>query len=249
MLKRLFHVLTLMLAFCLVTVSFVSGVGGQLVQPETESGGVHIQTEVQQKLMHVSIQNNNLSVELVDAEFGTVLQSIAQKSGFRVVIGGDVFNKKLNTKFEDMELERGVMRLFNLIREKNYAMKYDAKGKLDVIEIFESTASASAPAMMQPQVRPQVQRPAFIPPMPQSDSAASLPVPAPGRRPVPIRPPSIRSRALPQVGHQPSTIQAPNNSMQEQTENEPQNDIEEEVKEIPYMPIQKRPVYIPPKTP
>lgn len=248
MLKRLFHALTLMLAFCLVSVSFVSGVGGQLVQPETESGGVHIQPEVQQKLMHVSIQNNNLSVELVDAEFGAVLQSIAQKSGFRVVIGGDVFNKKLNTKFDDMELERGVMRLFNLIREKNYAMKYDAKGKLDVIEVFESTASASAPAMMQPQVRPQVQRPVFIPPATQPVPSAATTAPAVRNRPLPLRPPFVRSRPMPQSVQPQNSPQLPQNN-NDDMDDDSDDGTEEEVKEIPYIPIQKRPVYIPPKTP
>ena len=247
MLKKPCNVLTMMLAFCIVTVIVVSGVHGQIVQQETEPGGDQSQPEVKQKISFINIQNNNLSVELVDAEFGAVLQSIAQKSGFRVVIGGNAFNKKVSTKFDDMELERGLMRLFNLIREKNYAIKYDSKGKLDLIEVFAGTASSSAPAGMQPQIGPQMQRPVFIPPAPQ---AVSPPAPSTApdvrNRPVPLRPPFIRSRPVPQSGQpqtSPQVIQDNDDEMDDDSDT-----AEEAVKEIPYIPPQKKPIYIPPKT-
>ncbi len=217
--------------------------------PETppDADGQTLQQEISRKVSNINVHDNSLSVELADAEFGAVLQTIAQQSGFRVVMAGDVFNRKLSTKFEGMELERGLMRLFNLIREKNYAIKYDTKGKISLIEVFQGTASAM-PGKLQPVMRPQVQRPAFIPPMPQTDPAAAVPSPV-TRRPVPARPPNIRSRALPQMGLQPSPMQAPPAVSGEQADTEFQNGNEEEVREIPYIPVQKRPVYIPPKTP
>lgn len=243
------------LAFFLMllgTVLFPSGtIFSQTIMngPDTppEADGQTLQQEISRKVSNINVQNNSLSVELADAEFGAVLQTIAQQSGFRVVMAGDVFNRKLSTKFEGMELERGLMRLFNLIREKNYAIKYDTKGKISLIEVFQGTASAM-PGKLQPVARPQVQRHPFIPPIPQADTATGILSPATSR-PMTARPPSIRPRALPQMGQQPSAMQVPPAVSEEQTDTEFQNGNEEEVREIPYIPVQKRPVYIPPKTP
>jgi|Deesub1362A_J573_1020465.scaffolds.fasta_scaffold00013_134 hypothetical protein len=101
--------------------------------------------------LHININNDRLSVELENVAFGRVLTEIAMKAGFQVDISSDVYEKKLSTRFKDMDIQRGIRRLLSLINEKNYFIYYDSEGSIRKLEVY-STAS-SKPAAGRPAPR------------------------------------------------------------------------------------------------
>lgn len=164
----------------------------------------------------VELQGNLLSVDLVNAEFGEVMQKIAEKAGLNIEIGGDVPHRRLSTKFRDVELERGIVRLLSLVKEKNYSLKYDLAGALNRVEIYGGIVPSppqqarppmpGIPQSPRPFSGPVPQRPDSMPatpsrkvtsPSPASKSgltrfppapAAQAPVPSPLSRPAPALP-------------------------------------------------------------
>ncbi len=86
------------------------------------------------------------------------MKSIAEKSGFELKMSGNVYNKKISTKFNDIDLDKGIARLLALIREKNYMVHYDKEGMLSKVEIYgEISASSKAPEPKK-SVSPRYQR-------------------------------------------------------------------------------------------
>jgi hypothetical protein len=130
------------------------------------------------KVMNINVKGNLLSVKLLNAEFGAVLNDIAQKAGFQVDIGSDAYSKRLSTDFEDVEIERGILRLLTLIREKNYSIHYDSKGFLSKLEVFGGAIIEKPQAGRQP-IRPAVtQRPIPVrPPAPTLPRPLQPPAP------------------------------------------------------------------------
>ena len=107
----------------------------------------------------IELKDNLLSVELINAEFGKALRSIAAKAGFKVEIKSDSSGKKLSTKFSDVDIESGITRLFTIVKEKNYLMHYDTKGAISLIEVGSSAVRRPV-AGTRPQILsgPQVKR-------------------------------------------------------------------------------------------
>lgn len=195
---------------------------------ETAISGEQPKPEIPVQVSNIDVKDNLLSVELVNAEFGGVLNSISQKSGFKIETSGDVSSKKLTTKFIDMDLERGIERLLSLLREKNYMFHYDDKGMLSKVEVYGGTPAPTSVSKPQTQIRPQFQRsaPADAPPVMQG-------------RPVPQRPTVSRTAPVQQPDQPLYQPQVPQNNMEDNG-----GDI---VEEVPYIPPQKKPVYIPPR--
>jgi hypothetical protein len=149
----------------------------ELVQPE--------QPEPPKQTLIIEVKNDLLNVELANVDFGTVIRQIAGKAGFKVEGSGEVFSKKLNTKFNNVEIERGIVRLLTLARETNYTFHFDTKGAIVRLELFP--ASVAAPSGTRQPQRPQP--PQRIQPFPQPQ------VPA---RPSPVTPvPSLRRPVIP----------------------------------------------------
>ena len=215
----------------------------------------------------VDIKDDLLSVELVDAEFGGVLRDIARKAGFKVEIGGDVNTMKLNTKFSNMEIERGIERLLTLVREKNYLVHYDTKGAVSSIEIYGGLNAPVAAPKPQTPARPQAQRPARTAPVPAAATAPRrivTPPPAPAvQTPPPLNQRRILSpiRASQQEAMRARREQIMKAREQENMSKSPAQDnispegtsaqdapTEENVNEIPYVPSPQNPNYIPPRT-
>lgn len=185
-------------------------------------------------VINIEVKNDLLSVELADVDFGTAIRAVADKAGFKIEGSGDVFGRKLNAKFSDMEVERGVLRLLTLVRESNYMLYYDTKGMISKLEIFGITASRtpgnnstqslrSTPSFRQPVISPNVsepRRPATIR-LPQTRRIPPLV----RRRPVVTRPVTIPSA-------QPA-LQTPD-AAKPQSEEE-NGEGEETVDEIPYV--------------
>jgi len=209
------------------------------------------QPEPPKSVLNVEIKNDLLSVELENINFGAAIKAVADKAGFKIEGTGEVFSRKLNTRFTDIEVERGVLRLLTLVKESNFTLHYDIKGLISKLEIFgistekAPSAAAKQPLRPAPPVRqtsvspntPQVQRPATVSPnmpQPRQPSVSPSPVtrqsqPVVRRRPAPSRP------IPPQPAAQPSDAAKPQAAEEDEEE-------EESVDEIPYVaPHQKLP--------
>jgi len=194
--------------------------------------------EPPKSLLNVELKNDLLSVALENVDFGTAIKEVAVKAGFKIEGTGEVFSRKLNTRFTDIEVERGVLRLLTLVKESNYMLHYDTKGLISKLEIF-GMVSGKAPSVTtrqplrpttvvrQPVASPdssQVQRPATVSPIPQTRPIQ----PVLRRRPVISRPitPS-------------QPVAQPSNSAEPQADEEIR-EAEESVSEIPYITPQPR---------
>ncbi len=191
-------------------------------------------------LLTIDIKDDLLSVELENVDFGAVIKAVADKAGFKIEGRGDVFNRKLNTRFTDIDVERGVLRLLTLVKESNYMLHYSNKGKISKLEIFgiESGKAPSVTTTTRQPMRPtavsrqpavpsesqQPQRPATVAPIPRTRVTS----PAVRRRPVISRPASPLQPASQPSGI-PETPTAEENSEEEQP-----------VAEIPYVAPQPR---------
>ncbi|MBI5101847.1 MAG: hypothetical protein HZB33_08460 [Nitrospirae bacterium] len=168
--------------------------------PETAEGA----PRPAEKVVNVEISDGLLSIELVDADFGDVMKAIAEQSGIKVTMSGDVQSRKLNTRFRGIELERGIVRIMTLINEKNYTLKYDTTGKVEMIEIYAIAAPAPAPGKSTG--RPDASKARTPAPAATVRPPAPAAAPAtPSRPPAPSAAPATPARAPePAAASQPS---------------------------------------------
>lgn len=201
----------------------------QNIPQDTVTEETATQPEVPKQIVNIALKNNRLSVDLVNANFGEIIQSIAQKAGFSIEGNSSAFSRTMTTKFNDLEIDRGIMRLFSLVKENNYLINYDAKGAISKLEIYGSGAVGSIPQTTRPQVSPV--RPRVRPPFSTSSQQPAMPRTSPPvTNPVPQAPPQA----------------SPPEQMPEDQSIGFEDLPEEDVKEIPYIPPQRKPVYIPP---
>lgn len=128
--------------------------------PEAEEGAVRLKEEavgVIEGDQKVEVEGGLLTVGIKDAEFGKVLEEIAGKAGFEAEIDRSSYTKRLNTSFERVGIERGVLRLLTLANEKNYFIYYDSEGMISKIEVYGQTVPPP-PKKVAPEKR-QKQRP------------------------------------------------------------------------------------------
>ena len=157
--------------------------------PPTEEEAGPPQEEEKPKFF-IEVREGLLSVELEDAEFGRAFSEIAKQAGFGLEINPEVNSKKLSTSFKGIDMEKGILRMLNLIREKNYSIYYGKDGKISKIEVTGGgTVSPSGRGTMPP---PTQQPGAFpmrraIPPS-KTERYRSPYVPAP--EPVAPKPPA-----------------------------------------------------------
>jgi hypothetical protein len=95
--------------------------------PEAEAAP---QPEVPKHISTIMIEDSRLSVEFVDVTFGEILRAISQKAGFQVEGSSPAFSKQVTTKFNDLDLDKGIVRLFSLVKESNYIINYDTNGSI-----------------------------------------------------------------------------------------------------------------------
>lgn len=113
-------------------------------QEDTSEAEAAPQPEAPKQIATVIIDNNRLSVEFVDVSFGEILRSISQKAGFRLEGSSPAFNKKITTKFNDLDMDTGLIRLFSMVKESNYFISYNAKGAIAELKIPTPGISAKA---------------------------------------------------------------------------------------------------------
>ena len=136
------------------------------VQPPAE-----IPVEPVKTLTIIEIKDGLLSVELSDANFGSVMKEIAEKVKFKLEISNTVASKKISTSFKEVEIERGIRRLFTVINEKDFTISYGAGGFIDKIEIFGGNQKPPSTPLKKPQTTRPPQKPVtpIMPPqMPQN---------------------------------------------------------------------------------
>jgi type II secretory pathway component GspD/PulD (secretin) len=229
-LRNLFRLSSATLCIFFVVTGFpASGVSDQNLPKEKGIGVEQNKTGGSEKISHVSVQNNRLSVKLVDAQFGSVIDRVAKKSGFAAVISSNAAQKKISTEFQDVELEKGIVRLLKLMREKNYLIQYDTNGVVSKLEIYAASAVSSGISRPKVPARPPVRRPARVAP------ASRRPTRSPDVRPATQR--SRITRPRPRVRTPSQTIRE--NVMKSKNENSSRakkERDEESVEVIPYVP-------------
>jgi hypothetical protein len=92
----------------------------------------------------VRVEDGRLSVQAEDAPFGTLMNEISREAGFTVELSRDVAGKTVSTTFTNMQLERGIRRLFTLIGHKNYFIHYAPDGSISLLEVKGATSSGPA---------------------------------------------------------------------------------------------------------
>ena len=116
------------------------------MQQDTPEAEAAPQPEVPKQPSTVMIENNRLSVEFVNMNFGEILRAIGQKAGFQVEGSSPAFGKQVTTKFNDLDIDKGIIRLFSLVKESNYLISYDSKGAVSKLRVSSLGAPFSTPA-------------------------------------------------------------------------------------------------------
>jgi len=200
--------------------------------------------EPPKSVINVEIKNDLMSVDLENVSFGTAIKAVADKAGFKIEGSGEVFTRKMNTKFADIEVERGVLRLLSLVKETNYMLHYDTNGQISKLEIFAISTvsppgaaarqpSSPTPAFRRPAVTPTTPAAPVTPQTPQRPATVS-PIPQPRRMP-----PVVRRRPVPSRYVQPTQPAAqPSDNAKPQPDDDNNDGEEESVDVIPYVPPQ-----------
>jgi hypothetical protein len=183
------------------------------------------------------VSDGLLSVRVENAPIAGLINEIGRKAGFEVKISPGVTKKTVSTDFADIELQRGIRRLFALVQHKNFFIHYGEDGLISKIEVL-STAKA-APAARRGAAR-RSRRP--VPPRRRVSGAR-------GRRPVPPRPapmPSPMSMAEDPALAFPGQPGAPEEPFTPPIEHMPP-EMREDAGGVPYIPPRRAPAYIPPR--
>jgi len=120
------------------------------IQRDTAVEKTATQPEVPKHIVDVALKNDRLSVDLVNANLGETIRSIAQKAGFSIEGNSSAFSKKMTTKFNDLEVDIGIIRLFSLVKESNYLINYDTKGSISKLKVYDPGAVGSIPPALSP---------------------------------------------------------------------------------------------------
>ena len=159
------------------------------VQKETSESEAAPQPEIPKHISTIMVEKNLLSVEFVNVDFGEILRSISQKAGFTLEGSSPAFGKQVTTKFNDLDIDTGIIRLFSLVKESNYLISYDAKGSIAKVTIPSaklssktSSSSVGTPGGAQAPPRSRVGRRrsrSFIPQTAVPEDPSPVPQPAP----------------------------------------------------------------------
>ena len=140
--------------FCLLVVFFAAMPAAAQKAPKLQGTETvpssqesqELKPEPPKSVINVEIKDDLLSVELANVDFRAAISAVADKAGFKIEGTGEVFSRKLNTRFTDIEIERGVLRLLSLVQESNYMLYYDTKGLIITLKIF-GIRSGKAPSV------------------------------------------------------------------------------------------------------
>jgi len=135
--------------------------------------------------VHVKVIDGMVQVLAENTSFGDVMNAMAKEMGFRLKIPSDLSGKKVSISLYDVPVDRALIRLFSLVQEKNYKVKYSPDGNVTHVEVIEVKSSAEGPATV-PEAGGESRRGPVAARQPQ-------------RRYQPYRPPAIRPRSMPSL--------------------------------------------------
>jgi len=203
-------------------------VQGTSPAPEQQEASDAPAVPTPQSRINVDLKDDLLSVDLYEADFRSVLQALSVKGGIKVDMAGDIGKRKLTTKFSGIDLERGILRLMTLMKEKNYTLKYDNKGRVNLIEIYASSPAATGPPKTAARNEPPKTSPS-------PGTRADKPVSGLQKNP------PQQQRLIPPPGQQPLRDNTASKATRVQKKNAPEaEDDEADVEDLPYIPPQKR---------
>ena len=125
----------------------------------------------------VRVFKGRITVQAEAARFGAVMEDIAAKVGFELMISPDVAAKPVTTTFSGVQLQRGIQRLLSLISHRNYFIYYGPDDSIKRIEIYGQTAPSRGTSVR------------------RSGSSSMKKSPATGRKPVQV--PTRRMKSAP----------------------------------------------------
>jgi hypothetical protein len=168
-----------------VTFRLLACLLGAAVLAVTAARAAETPTPLPEPRIEVTVAGELLSVDLVDAPFGTVLGRIGSEAGFEVRVSAEVSSRTVTTSFTDMELERGINRLLGLIGQKTFFMHYAPDGSIQKIDVFKAAPSS---------VRPQPPRPPAPAWRPPASRRPARPFPPARQQPQPGFPPGFEEQ-------------------------------------------------------
>ncbi|UCG78353.1 MAG: hypothetical protein JSV21_00510 [Nitrospirota bacterium] len=94
----------------------------------------------------VKYTEGRISVIAEDRTFGEVLDAMSREAKFSHKLPPELSSTRISIRMFDSEMDRAVTRLFSLVQEKNYKVKYGPGGEVSVIEVIKAgTKSRTAP--------------------------------------------------------------------------------------------------------
>jgi hypothetical protein len=196
------------------------------------SGPCYAQTPWETPGGRVRLQDDLLSVKAENASFGQLLREIGREAGFEVVISPDVSGKTLSTDFSDVELQRGIQRLFTLLNHGNYFIHYGEDGSIRKIEVFGATSLKPVTRQRPDWRRQPAPRRPTVPPRRQPSRPTP---PRPSPPPVPPEQPPYPEEF--------DAFEEPTYPDETFHQEEPGDGTEN----APYIPPRRAPAYIPPR--
>jgi type II secretory pathway component GspD/PulD (secretin) len=93
----------------------------------------------------VEFEDGNINLLAEDRSFGEVLDAMAKTVSFTVKVPPELRSKKISIRMYNTELDRAVTRLFSLVQEKNYKVKFDSSGKITNLEVISGKSLRRLP--------------------------------------------------------------------------------------------------------
>jgi hypothetical protein len=99
----------------------------------------------------VEFKDGNINLLAEDRSFGEVLDAMARTVSFTAKVPPELRSKKISIRMYNAALDRAVTRLFTLVQEKNYKVKFDASGKITNLEVISGKSIRKLPGMDKPE--------------------------------------------------------------------------------------------------
>ncbi len=95
--------------------------------------------------INVELSDGNINLIAEDRSFGEVLDAMAKTVSFTVKVPPELRSRKISIRMYNTDLDRAVTRLFSLVQEKNYKVKFDSSGKITNLEVISGKSLRGLP--------------------------------------------------------------------------------------------------------
>ena len=84
----------------------------------------------------VELVDGNINLLAEDRTFGEVLDAMAKTVSFTAKVPQELRSRKISIRMYNTNLDRAVTRLFSLVQEKNYKVRFVSSGKITNLEVI-----------------------------------------------------------------------------------------------------------------